>query len=423
MLTPRIQFGQRRGTERGYVILVLTIIFAAIGLALVLGGAVPIISHMATVRGYGYSKQAFLASNSAVNEAVYRLQNSMNLPAAVTITLGSSTASITTTAIPTGKKVTVSGSDASYVHNLVADLSYASGVAFNYGLQAGVSGVNMSGGSTINGNIYSNGPINAVSATITGTAVSADPTGFIGGASYVGGVQIGTGGAGDAWAHTVKGASVSGSLYCTTGTYNNKSCNTSKGDAPEIALPYTDQNIADWKADAQTGGTTSGSVHVDWHNMTLGPREITGNLLIDGGGTLTMTGTLYVHGTVTVTGGGKIVLPASFGENSATIVSDGTMSINGGGSAGSGDSASYLFLVTTNSSNPAISVTGGAGAIAVSAQNGTVSLAGGCQIKAATAKYITVSGGSTVNYDAGLASPVFQSGPSGGYAIVNWKEN
>ena len=412
-----------RDRSGGYAILILTVIFATIGLILVIGGAVPIVAHMSATKGYGYSKQAFLASNSAMNEAVYRLQNAKNLPSSVSITLGSSTATITTTAIAGGKEVAVTGSSTAYQRNLVADLSYTSGIAFNYGLQAGVSGANIGGGSTIDGNIYSNGPINAISATITGTAVSAGSTGIIGGASYVGGVTIGTGGIGDAWAHTVKGASIAGSNYCTTGTNNNKSCNTSKGDAPVIDLPYTDENIAGWKSDGQSGGTIAGDVHVDWRGMTLGPKEITGNLTVDGGGTLTMTGTLYVHGNVTITGGGKIVLPSNFGENSATIVSDGLMTVNGGGSAGSGNSASYLFLVTTNSSNSAIAVTGGAGAIAVSAQNGTVSLSGGCQIKAATAKYITVGGGSTVDYDSGLASPEFKSGPSGGFAVVSWKEN
>jgi hypothetical protein len=347
----------------------------------------------------------------------------MALPATVNLTLGSSTATLSTTAVPGGKDLAVTGADASYERHVSAEVAYGAGVAFNYGLQAGVSGVDIGGGSTIDGNVYSNGPIDAVSATITGTAVSAGSTGFIGGANYVGGVDIGEGGVGDAWAHTVQGASVAGTNYCATGTHNNKSCTTSKGDAPVVDLPYTDQDILDWKADAHTGGTTSGNVHVDWRGMTLGPREITGNLTVDGGGTLTMTGTLYVHGTVTVTGGGKIMLPANFGKDSATIVSDGTMSISGGGSTGSGDPASFLFLVTTSSSASAIHVTGGAGAIAVSAQNGTIVLDGGCDLKAAAAKSLDISGGTTVTYDSGLASPAFKSGPSGGVTVIDWSEN
>ncbi|HEX7724807.1 MAG TPA: choice-of-anchor R domain-containing protein [Candidatus Paceibacterota bacterium] len=548
---------------------------------------------MASTRGFGYSKQAFLASNSAINEAIYRLKAGKVLPGSVTISLASSTATITTTAVPGGKQISVSGTDNSYQRNIQANISYASGVAFNYGLQAGNGGINMGGGSTVDGNLYANGRIDAISATITGSAVSAGSTliaadqsnnvpstppnsimfrnaqasadfaqsftvgtssvlnkisiyikrvgspgnatvyivadnagspstaevaigsvtltsasvgtsyswvdlhmstkpalvagstywlvidssstsgsayyviganntyasgaaktgiyngtwnatsldgyfityyggasGYIGGAGYVGGVSIGSGGVGDAWASTVTGASVAGSLYCTTGTHNNKSCNVTHGSAPAIGLPYTDENISDWKSDGQAGGTTNGNVHVDWRGLTLGPREITGDLTIDGGGVLTMTGTLYVHGNVTITGGGKIILPSSFDKYSATIVSDGQFAINGGGSTGSGNSKSYLFLVTTSKcpndvncgGNDAIEITGGAGSIAVAAQNGTVSISGGGSLKAAVGNNITIGGGSTVTYDSGLAAPEFANGPSGGYSILNWKE-
>lgn len=253
---------------------------------------------------------------------------------------------------------------------------------------------------------------------------------MIGGASYVGGVTIGSAGVGDAWASKVQGASVAGKLYCTTGTNNNKACDSAKGTPSPQALPYSDANIQDWKDDATAGGTISGNYTVDWQGATMGPKKITGNLTVNGGGTLTLTGPLYVVGTVTVTGGGKIALPSSYAKNSETIISDSYMNINGGGSIGSGTSGSYLFLVSTSkcpndtycSGNNAIHVSGGAGAIAVNAQKGGILLDGGASLKAAVANYLTISGGSSVTYDAGLASPSFSSGPSGGYTILNWQE-
>lgn len=580
--------------NRGYAVITLAVLFSALGLVLVLGGAVPIVSHYSSIKGYGYSKQALLASNSGVSEAIYRLKNGMNLPSSVTITLATSSAVVTTTTIPGGKSIAVTSSQSSYHRNFSASVSYGSGIAFNYGLQAGNGGVIMDGGSTIRGNVYSNSNIDAISSTITGTAIAADssplaadqsnsspstppnsiafrnasasqdfaqsftagtstainkiqfyirkvgnpanatvrivannagspstteiPTGgvsltassvttsyswvdvvfttkpvlvpgtaywvvidsgsqnsnnyyviganssyaagaaktgaysgswtsnsydgyfilyaggitsTIGRANYIGGLQIGTGGEGDAWATNVKGTSVEGTIYCTTGSYNNKSCDTSRGSPPAVPLPFTDDNIQDWKDEAVAGGTITGNYTVGWQGASLGPKKITGNLTVNGGGTLTLNGTLWVQGNVTVNGGGKIKLPSGFGEYSGIIVADGWINISGGGSAGSGSSGSYLFVVSTsrcpNDINcggaSAITISGGAGAIAANAQSGTITLNGGAAINAIVANTIVVSGGGEVTYDQGLASPEFQGGPSGGFIVNSWKED
>jgi len=203
-------------------------------------------------------------------------------------------------------------------------------------------------------------------------------------------------------------------------------------------MPFTDQNITDWKTAATVGGTITGSTNcpggysggnciVDYRNATFGPGKITGNLTVSGGngtttGILTLTGTVWVVGTITVTGGGKIKLPTSYGKNSETIVSDNTVTINGGGSLGSGNSSSYLFIVSTSNSATAMTVSGGAGAIAVAAQNGTVNLSGGAQLESAVGNSMIMNGGSTVTYNSGLASPSFSDGPSGGWVISGWKE-
>jgi hypothetical protein len=136
-----------------------------------------------------------------------------------------------------------------------------------------------------------------------------------------------------------------------------------------------------------------------------------------------LTGTVWVIGSVTITGGGNINLPAGYALNSETIVSDNLVTINGGGSLGSGNPNSYLFIVSTSASASAISVTGGAGAIAVDAQNGTVALSGGASLNAAVGKTITATGGTNITYQQGLASPSFQSGPSGGWTIGSWGES
>lgn len=252
-------------------------------------------------------------------------------------------------------------------------------------------------------------------------------TSMIGGNTYVTGVYVGTTGSDDAWAHNVKGATVSGTIYCQTSSYTNKSCNTTRGDPTAQTMPLSDGNIQDWKDDAAAGGTISGNYTVGYAGATLGPKKIVGNLLVNGGGTLTVSGTLWVTGSITVTGGGKVKLASSYGSNDGALVADGTVTVDGGGTfAGSGTTGSYPFLITTSacpaeagcSGASAISLTGGAGTVALVAQNGNVLINGGSALKAVTGKQITMSGGATLTYDSGLISSNFSSGPGGSWVFV-----
>jgi hypothetical protein len=347
--------------------------------------------------------------------------------------------------------ITASGSNAKQISSLGNVSSDQRKIAASLSTGAGV-GFNLSGGSKITGNVYTNGSIQASSGVqITGTAVAAGATSYIGdgiGSPYMGTVVVGTGSTGDAWAYKVLGGNVSGNLYCQlpatypSGNNNNKACNTSKGIPPTQPMPFTQANIDEWKAEATAGGVISGSTKcpggssggnctVDYAGATFGPGKITGSLVVNGGGTLTLTGTVWVVGTITVTGGGHIVLPSNFAQYSATLISDGYVNLNGGSYTGSGTSGSYLFVVTTSacpsgsgcSGNPAITVSGGSGTIAVCAQNGTVALSGGISINAAVGKTVTATGGTNVIYQQGLASPSFQNGPSGSWTLQGWGES
>lgn len=252
-------------------------------------------------------------------------------------------------------------------------------------------------------------------------------TSLIGGNTYVTGVYIGTGVSDDAWAHTVKGATVTGTIYCKSSSYTNKACVTSRDDPTPIAMPLSDGNIQVWKDEATEGGIINGDFHSGWAGATLGPKKITGNLLVDGGGTLTVTGTLWIEGSITVTGGGKVKLSPIYGTNDGAIISDGIVVVSGGANfSGSGQAGSYPFLITTsacpmeagcNGVN-AVSLNGGAGTVAIVAQNGTVSISGGGALKAVTAKQIYMSGGATLTYDSGLINTNFSSGPGASWSFV-----
>ena len=65
-----------------------------------------------------------------------------------------------------------------------------------------------------------------------------------------------------------------------------------------------------------------------------------------------------------------------------------------------------------------MSLSGGAGAVALVAQNGTASINGGGVLKAITAQTIAMSGGATLTYDTGLVNENFYSGSGGSWAFV-----
>jgi len=438
-----------QNSQKGAAMLIAVIFLLFISIAVIAGLIMPSVREYKVASESINSKKSYFLAESGIEDAFYRVLTNKPISSNETLSLDSN--SVTTTINTTGsnqRTIVSLGDVKSLQRKINLLLQEGAGVGFNYGIQSGEGGFSMNGGSRINGNVYSNGNIQANSGVqITGTAIAAGATSYVGDGDgvkpnpYLGTVVVGSGGTGDAWASNVIGASVAGNLYCQTGSLNNKVCDTSKGIPPAEPMPFTEEDINNWKAEGTAGGTITGSTNcpggysggnctVGWQNASFGPGKITGNLIVNGGGTLTLTGTVYVVGTVTVTGGGHIVLPAGYSEYSATIVSDGYVLLSGGSYTGSGSAGSYLFFVSTStcpvgagcSGLNAINVTAGSGTIAVCAQSGTVSLSGGVSVKAVVGKTISVIGGSEVVYEEGLASPSFVSGSSGGWNVFDWRE-
>lgn len=238
--------------------------------------------------------------------------------------------------------------------------------------------------------------------------------------------DIGTAGDGTVYADIVEGISAVGTIYCQIGSLNNQSCNTSRASPAEVALPVNIAAINTWESDAAAGGVISGDEHVGPYpdqNVTLGPKEINGNLIVDSGGTLTLSGVLYVTGNVTISGGASVDLASSYGSNDDSIVADGTISVASGSSAtGSGAAGSYLMLLSNSTSANAITIQGGSGAVIVNAEYGGITISGGATANEAVANQLTVAGGSKVIYQSGVASNNFIDSASTGTTISSWQE-
>ena len=246
---------------------------------------------------------------------------------------------------------------------------------------------------------------------------------YLGGLTgLISGVTVGTGTIGNTYAHTVNNTTIRGTNYCKEGSGNNKTCDTSRDDPVQIAMPISEQNILDWKDAAAIGGTINGNYTLT-ENATLGPKKITGNLTVGNGKILTMSGTIWVQGNLLVDNNSIMKLASGYGSSEGVIIVDGTITISNNSTfQGSGATGSYMLALSTSSSTSAINLSNNGGAVALYAANGTINVANNGTAKSLTGYYIHLNNNAVITYDEGLRNANFVSGPSGSWNISKWEE-
>jgi len=405
--------------NRGQAMLISTVFFLFISLAVIAGLVSPSIREFKISNDLMKSRQSFFLSESVIEDSYFRLKVGKAIGSTNTITLGSDSAIATITDSGYNEKTVSSTGDVSSRQrkNKIV-LSPGTGASFSYGVQTGVGGLVMGNNSKINGSVYSNGRITG-SGSITGAALSATTGGVTG---LISGITVGLNGVGDAKANTINSSTVAGTKYCQS-TNNSPVCNTTLPDPVPIAMPISDQNILDWKAEAETGGIYSGNFTVTDSSASLGPKKITGNLLIDNNANFTVTGNLWVQGNVTISNNVNVSLSPSYGASEGVLIADGIVSIsNNAVFSGSGTPGSYLMVLSTSSSESAITLGNNAGAVILYAANGTVNLANNAGATAINGNKINLNNNAVISYDMGLINSNFVNGPSGGWSITSWKE-
>lgn len=254
---------------------------------------------------------------------------------------------------------------------------------------------------------------------------------YLGGLNgWIDGLSIGTGSVGNAEAYQVKNSTIAGSLYCQTGSGNNKSCDTSMPVPPSLDFPISDGNIDQWKNEAAAGGTINGDYMLST-SSAMGPKKIIGNLSIDGNKTLTLNGTIWVTGNVTLNNGAVVRLSSSYGENSGMLITDGKFVVSNNSSfSGSGQTGSYIMALTTSdcpisdscAGGYAMDVSNNAGAVILNAQKGYIHMNNNATVKEITAYKIIFDNNANVIYEQGIANTNFVGGPTGGWTIRSWAE-
>lgn len=196
---------------------------------------------------------------------------------------------------------------------------------------------------------------------------------------------------------------------------------------PQEALPLSDGVIADWKVDALGGGIHSGDyILTNGAVGSLGPKKIEGNLTIDNGALLTITGSLWVTGNVVIQNNAIARLDSGYGTNSGLIVADGTIhSQNNAVFEGVGGD-SYILLLTTRDAKTEVSITVDNNALGVIyyAARSRIRFLNNASAKEATAWGIDLDNNAFITYESGLANTNFTSGPGGGWQLKkgSWRQ-
>lgn len=271
------------------------------------------------------------------------------------------------------------------------------------------------------------------------TALNADLAfkAWLGGvATFIDGLGI----SGDAHVNTLNNSQVGGNAYyqaLNDTTVIGTKFPSSPDPGPQ-SYPISEANLTDWKAAAAVGSEISGDYHPGKDEIVfLGPKKITGNLILDNGQTLILTGTIWVQGHVEISNNASIRLDADYNDKSGLLLADGWLHLDNNGSFfGSGQPNSYLMLISLadcrggdqtpacTNHNAAVDLHNNVDSTVFYAPNGLVYLHNRVKVKELTAWKIHLSQNTEIDYETGLANASFTNGPGGAWQAVRgtWQE-
>ncbi len=211
-------------------------------------------------------------------------------------------------------------------------------------------------------------------------------------------------------------------------------------DSPaHLELPLTEGQIQGWKDDASAGGVCtptsggcswSGNLLVSTGNKIIGPKHVTGDLTLSNGATLTITGTIWVSGNISLGNNSHVALDSSYGSQSGVIVTDGVVTVgNGSFFTGSGvDPASYTMILSDKNATSTNVITVSetpadhSRDVIYYASQGKILFQQNARAREVTGYGINLENNATIYYDSGLANANFSSGPGGSFGITSWQE-
>lgn len=410
-------------SSKGFVASLFTILVLIFMLSIAMSMATLIFNRQKISTNSVASAQSYYTAEAGVEDSLLRLKNDPQMPPlSYTLTINNSTTDVVIPAIIGGSRsISSQGNNNGLIKTTQVVYAIDSqGVSFHYGAQVGDGGLQMSNSSRIIGSVFSNGNVTGSnSATIDNDVIIA------GNGHGINGMDVG----GSVLAYSCYNSAIIGNLTTVstipadfnTCTYANHYTQTNE-ITPQP--PSISQNeIDDWKNDAEDGGTISDLTLSGSQTMSLGPKKISGNLSLSNSSILTLTGAVYVTGNITISNSAKIKLDSSYGSLSGVILSDGTISpSNSSTLQGSGQTGSYLLVLSTDTSDSAITVGNSASGAIFYTSAGGVTVSNTFSAREVTGYKLIMSNNATITYESGLANILFSSGPSGGWKVKSWQE-
>ncbi|NOQ68334.1 DUF4082 domain-containing protein [Patescibacteria group bacterium] len=254
---------------------------------------------------------------------------------------------------------------------------------------------------------------------------------------------------GDAHAHEIKNCAITEDAryqVISNSTVGGTSY-PGESDPPVVALPISDGNIADWKADALAYGILDPSLCNVSTNVTINGGKLVCPTGFDPGVgvTITLKGTLWVEGDLTLENNNILILDSSYGDNSGIIIADspgnestggkilienniiicGSQGLNDDENGCADSNETYILMLSTHSGTDlsyAVEVRNNADGAIFYAHNGIAHIKNNANLKEVTAYKLSLENLATVTYESGLSDASFTSGPGGGWIINNWNE-
>jgi len=164
--------------QAGQAAIVAILVILAVVLIMVGGVGLLTTNDLRGINNIVTSSQSYYVSESGIEDALLRISKNMSYSASYTLSVGSDSTLVEVTGPSNALVITSEGDVDNRIRKLSVNLtatSTSTDISFNYGIQVGYGGLILDN-STVNGNVYSNGPIiaNHQDAEILGTAISAN---------------------------------------------------------------------------------------------------------------------------------------------------------------------------------------------------------------------------------------------------------
>lgn len=406
--------------QKGQVVSIVTffVLIIMVGMALTMGFLISLSQNNTT--NDVKSTQSYYAAESGIEDALIRLKKTPTITTLdYNFNVGSANVVVNIpSSLGISKTINSQANNNGIERKVqaVCSLDNTSDASFYYGVEVGEGGLIMNNGSEVLGNVFSSG-------NISGSGIIRNDVVVSGNGHSINGVTV----RGNASVYScLSGANINGNLtYVTGGSHACTVGGTTTEQSEEILqqpLPIPQTQIDEWKNYAAAKEVFPGNKTISG-NQSLGPVKITGNLVLNNNAVLTLTGVVYVQGRITLGNNVTIQLDSSFGTTGGVIISDGIIIMgNSNIFRGSGQTGSYVLVLSTSLSDSAITVSNNSDGAVFYASAGGLTISNNVSVTEATGYKVIMLNNSRIQYSNGIVHIYFSSGTGGGWKVTSWQE-